>query len=182
MLSRPDVLVLGAGGVLGEAWMMGVLAGIEDAAGVDLRDCEAFVGTSAGAMVAAHLAAGRAPRRPSSVSGTDLEPASSPPMPGFARTAVQWSQRATARPLAAGQYVAPLALAATAPGGALLRAAVLTRVPKPRGSLSGLREQVDRAGARFDGRLRIFAVARRTGRRVVFGTPRAPDAGVGEAV
>ena len=45
---RPDVLVLGGGGVLGEAWMMGVLAGIEDATGFDLRDCEYFVGTSAG--------------------------------------------------------------------------------------------------------------------------------------
>ena len=58
MLSRPDVLVLGGGGVLGEAWMMGVLAGIEDATGFDLRDCESFVGTSAGAIVAAHLVVG----------------------------------------------------------------------------------------------------------------------------
>ena len=33
MLSPPDVLVLGAGGVLGESWLMGVLAGIEDATG-----------------------------------------------------------------------------------------------------------------------------------------------------
>ncbi len=57
MLSRPDVLVLGGGGVLGEAWMMGVLAGIEDATGFDLRRCEYFVGTSAGAIVAALLAA-----------------------------------------------------------------------------------------------------------------------------
>ena len=72
MLTRPDVLVLGAGGVLGEAWMMGVLAGIEDASGFDLRHCEYFLGTSAGAIVAAHLVAGRAPRRPPSV-GTDLE-------------------------------------------------------------------------------------------------------------
>ncbi|MGH2913874.1 MAG: patatin-like phospholipase family protein, partial [Solirubrobacteraceae bacterium] len=60
----PDVLVLGAGGVLGEAWLTGVVAGIEDGAGLDLRECEAFVGTSAGAIVAAGLAAGRSPRRP----------------------------------------------------------------------------------------------------------------------
>ena len=39
--------------------MTGVLAGIEDAAGADLRGVEAFVGTSAGAIVAARLAAGR---------------------------------------------------------------------------------------------------------------------------
>ena len=59
MRSRPDVLVLGGGGVLGEAWMMGVLAGIEDGTGFDLRDCDYYVGTSAGSIVAAHLVAGQ---------------------------------------------------------------------------------------------------------------------------
>ena len=39
--------------------MMGVLAGIEDATGFDLRDCDYYVGTSAGAIVATHLAAGQ---------------------------------------------------------------------------------------------------------------------------
>ena len=62
--AAPDVLVLAGGGVLGEAWMTGVLAGIEDATGTDLRRVEAFVGTSAGSIVAARLAAGRSPRRP----------------------------------------------------------------------------------------------------------------------
>jgi NTE family protein len=66
----PDLLVLAAGGVVGEAWMTGVLAGIEDAAGVDLRRVEGFVGTSAGAMVAARLAAGQRPRRPPSRAQT----------------------------------------------------------------------------------------------------------------
>ena len=60
----PDVLVLAAGGILGEAWMTGVLAGIEDATGADFRDVESFVGTSAGSIVAARLAAGQRPRRP----------------------------------------------------------------------------------------------------------------------
>ena len=60
----PDVLVLAAGGVVGEAWMSGVLAGIEDAGGVDFRRVESFVGTSAGSIVAARLAAGSPPRRP----------------------------------------------------------------------------------------------------------------------
>jgi NTE family protein len=56
--AAPDVLVLAGGGVIGEAWMTGVLAGIEDESGADMRDVEAFVGTSAGAIVAARLAAG----------------------------------------------------------------------------------------------------------------------------
>src|ERR1700735_1796922 len=87
MRSRPDVLVLGGGGVLGEAWMMGVLAGIEDAAGIDMRDCESFVGTSAGSIVAAHLVSGNAPRRPSSV-GTELEVGDRGPARGLAVAAV----------------------------------------------------------------------------------------------
>src|ERR1700704_6249923 len=61
MITPPDVLVLGGGGVLGEAWMMGVLAGVEDATGFDLRECEFFVGTSAGSIASAPLGAGRAP-------------------------------------------------------------------------------------------------------------------------
>ena len=64
MVTRPDVLVLGAGGVLGEAWMNGLLAGLQDATGFDLRQCEYFLGTSAGSIVATRLAAGTSPERP----------------------------------------------------------------------------------------------------------------------
>src|SRR3954452_12321404 len=65
---RPDVLVLAAGGTVGEAWMTGVLAGIEEATGVDFRRSEAIVGTSAGSIVGAALIAGRSPRRPPGTS------------------------------------------------------------------------------------------------------------------
>src|SRR5256885_12999549 len=44
--------------------MTGVLAGLEEAAGVDFREIEAIVGTSAGSIVGASLVAGRSPRRP----------------------------------------------------------------------------------------------------------------------
>ena len=37
MRSRPDVLVLGGGGLLGLEWIMGLLAGIEDATGFDVH-------------------------------------------------------------------------------------------------------------------------------------------------
>ncbi|HEY6525689.1 MAG TPA: patatin-like phospholipase family protein, partial [Solirubrobacteraceae bacterium] len=109
MRTRPDVLVLGGGGVLGEAWMMGVLAGIEDGADVDLRDCESFVGTSAGAIVAAHLVAGNAPRRPSSV-GTELELSTGGPTRGLAVAAVAAARRAGQAAIAASATFAPLAL------------------------------------------------------------------------
>ncbi|HEY2771962.1 MAG TPA: patatin-like phospholipase family protein [Solirubrobacteraceae bacterium] len=181
MVSRPDVLVLGGGGVLGEAWMMGVLAGIEDGTGFDLRGCEHFVGTSAGSIVAAHLVAGNAPRRPPSV-GTEIELAHTQPVSGLAVAAVQAAKRAGAWAMAAASTFAPLALGLAAPGGAVMRAALLRRLPRPTDSLEGLRQRVEDSGARFDGRLRVIAVDRRSGKRVVFGRPGAPRASVGQAV
>ena len=57
------VLVLGGGGVIGVAWESGLAAGLLEHE-VDLRDCQAFVGTSAGAINSAWLASGRLPPRP----------------------------------------------------------------------------------------------------------------------
>jgi NTE family protein len=181
MHSRPDVLVLGGGGVLGEAWMMGVLAGVEDATGFDLRDCESFVGTSAGSIVAAHLVAGRSPRRPSAV-GTELEVGNAQPVRGLAVAAVTAARRAGSYALAASATFAPLALGVAAPGGAVVRALLLRGIPHPPDTLAQLRLRVEQSGARFDGRLRVTAVDRRSGRRVVFGSPSAPTATVAEAV
>ena len=171
----PDVLVLAAGGVVGEAWMTGVLAGIEDAAGVDLRRVEGFVGTSAGAMVAARLAAGQRPRRPP--GRTD---ASAPGEPdtagrGLLRTAARWGWAATA-PLA------PVATALAAPGGAYARSALLARAPDTGRKLTRLHAEIESLGVRFDGRLRLCCVDKRSGRRVVFGAPGAPAASVADAV
>jgi NTE family protein len=53
-------LVLGGGGVIGVAWEAGVANGLFEA-GVDPRAVDVIVGTSAGAMVGAQLAAGRLP-------------------------------------------------------------------------------------------------------------------------
>jgi NTE family protein len=181
MLTRPDVLVLGGGGVLGEAWMQGVLAGIEDGAGFDLRDCEYFVGTSAGSIVAAHLVAGRSPRRPSTV-GSALELAAPQPVRGLAAAGLEAARRAGSLALAASSTLAPLALGVAAPGGAMVRAAVLRRLPRPQERLDDLRRAIEQLGARFDGRLRVIAVERRSGRRAVFGSPGAPAATVGQAV
>ena len=77
---------------------------------------------------------------------------------------------------------APLALAGTAPGGAVARAAALAAVPRGKRSLGGLARLVEQSGASFDGRLRIAAVDRRNGKRVVFGAPGSPDASVAQAV
>jgi NTE family protein len=84
--------------------------------------------------------------------------------------------------LAAGSTFAPLALGLAAPGGAVARAAMLRRLPRPSGNLDDLARHVEASGARFDGRLRVIAVDRRSGRRVVFGAPGAPEATVAQAV
>jgi NTE family protein len=179
--SPPDVLVLGAGGVVGEAWLTGMLSGIEDAAGIDLRRVEHLVGTSAGSIVGAHLMAGQRPRRPDEAADRPGRPDNAASRT-LARTAGSAAKGATAYVWAAGAPILSLGLAAAAPGGAMMRAAVLGRMPRPSRGMGDLSERIERLGARFDGRLRVCAVNRQSGRRVVFGAPGAPRATVGDAV
>jgi NTE family protein len=194
----PDVLVLASGGTLGEAWMSGLLAGIEDATGHDFRATEALIGTSAGSLVAAALVAGQRPRRPEPSTGTlQLESgagaASADVAPGgiaglatrlpISRTALQNIAREAARLAGvAATPLAPMALAVGSTGSTALRAALLGRAPGSDKSLSAIHDGIAETGARFDGRLRVVAVERESGRRVVFGSPGAPDATVAEAV
>ena len=129
-MNRPDVLVLGGGGVLGEAWLRSALAGLEAASGWDLRECDAFVGTSAGSIVAAVLAAGRRPEVAAGVAAAWQEAAE-----GSAATAS--AEPGGLRRLAGGTAaaltapIAPLAAAGLQPGRAALRAAILRRGPTP---------------------------------------------------
>jgi NTE family protein len=177
----PHVLVLGGGGILGEAWMTAVIAGLEDSAGFDARGCDGYVGTSAGSIVAAVLVAGIDPR---SRLGELPE---QPPVPAseLAGEPTLFT-RALELGLAAGAgAAAPLAVAglrATERAGALLRRAALSRVPAGRRSLARLGRELEEAGASWDGRLSVSAVEVESGRRVMFGTPGAPPASVGVAV
>jgi NTE family protein len=166
---NPEVLVLGAGGILGEAWMGGLLAGLRDATGFDARSCEHFVGTSAGSIVAAGLAAG-------------VDPASrlkqlpqQPPVTGEEDTrrsllggALRFGRGAGATAFAP---LAALALRSSAMSGAAVRRAALARVPEGRRSLSGLGNEIARLGLDWDGRLFVVAVDLASGRRVVLGLP-----------
>jgi NTE family protein len=204
MQNRPDILVLGGGGVLGEAWMTGLLAGFEDGSGEKLGRCESFVGTSAGSIVAAKLAAGQPLRRPE----TDPNRLPAVPevrfkrtMPTLLATATEPVRSAAATVLApisgaahslgapmaglALSLSAPFASAAlgiTTPAGALARIAALAVMPEATGSLAELRRHFEAMDLRFDGRLQISAVDRATGRRVMFGAPGAPQATVAESV
>jgi NTE family protein len=113
---------------------------------------------------------------------TEVEVARANPVGPLANAALAAARRAGSYALAAASTFAPLALGLAAPGGALVRAALLQRLPRPRDTLDALRAEVERSGARFDGRLRVVTVDRSTGRRVVFGRPGAPGATVGQAV
>src|SRR3954462_6163632 len=92
-LLRPDVLVLAGGGIVGEAWMQGLLAGVEDAAGVDYRTVERFVGTSAGSTVATRPAPRRRPPRRRAP-----RPGARGPAPRARRPAAAKSRRRRASP------------------------------------------------------------------------------------
>jgi NTE family protein len=183
MQTRPDVLVLGSGGVLGEAWMTGVLAGIEDSSGFELQDCEHFLGTSAGAVVAARLAAARPLRRPPAARDrSDRHEDRKSGTTGATAALLEATRLARAWVAAAGTVFASPALELVAPAGSLARAAALQAVPRPHQTLWRVRDEIDKLALGFDGRLRVVAVQRRTGRRVVFGRPGSPPAAVADAV
>jgi NTE family protein len=176
----PDVLVLGVGGTLGEAWMRGLLSGLEATGGLDFRRCEYFVGSSAGSIVAATLAAGRRPEAGDRAAREWGELAPEPERePGLLERAGAVAGRVG---IAAASPLAPVALAGVAPVGRVVRAGALAAVPRGRRNLGRLGRHLDALGARFDGRLRVSAVDRRTGRRVMFGAPSAPEASVSAAV
>src|SRR3954462_4624571 len=51
-------IVLGGGGVLGAAWMIGALSALRDTCGWQPNDADVLIGTSAGAVLAALLGSG----------------------------------------------------------------------------------------------------------------------------
>jgi NTE family protein len=180
-MRTPDVLVLGGGGILGEAWMSALLAGLDEAEGFDARGCGSYVGTSAGSIVAASLVAGLPP-------GARLGPS-----PGSPEVPLQESsepltalrQALGAAVEFAGAAAAPLAslaFASTAGSGAMVRRTLLRRVSPGSRSLDELGRMIEQTGVRWDGRLRIVAVELETGHRVVFGAPGAPELSVAAAV
>jgi NTE family protein len=181
VILTPDALVLGGGGILGEAWMSAFLAGAEESARFDARECSFYIGTSAGSIVAASLVAGLEPgARLGSLAEQPAIPAEETEQPA---SALRQAFGAAAE--LAGAAAAPLASLAsvsTAAGGAALRRTLLARVPPGRRSLAELGRLVELSGVDWDGRLRVVALQLETGRRVVFGDPGAPSLSVSSAV
>jgi len=181
-------LVLGAGGVVGQAYHAGVLAALENDLGWDPRDSEVIVGTSSGSITASLLRSGVPAaelaawtvRAPLSTEGQLLQELFGDESPRFEpfrpRDLIRrppslpgrhMVQQALLRPWAFRPTTAALAL--LAPG----RADVTEH-------LRPLREVEGEGWPERD--LWVCAVRRRDGRRVVFGRPGSPHVPLSRAV
>ena len=187
MSSPRRAIVLGGGGVLGAAWMIGALAALEDSYGWDPREAEILVGTSAGSVLAGllgcqvsvetlvnHQRGIPAPGDPQ----VDFDPdgASGGPLPPRPKLGIG-STALLARALRNPRRMPPLAvLSGLAPHG--------------RGQLDAVRALIDSAlqlsgsdnGWAPHPATWIVAMDYETGRRVPFGRPGSPPATLGEAV
>src|SRR4051794_38422761 len=174
-------LVLGGGGVVGQAYHSGVLAVLQHDFGFDARDADVIVGTSAGSITGTLLRLGVSPedlaawtvKAPLSsdddvlqhLAGTDVpELAPLRPRDLLGRPAGLPSRHMVRRAVARPWLFRPLAagLALLAPG----RHDIVAQ-------LAALREL---GTGTWPQQLWITAVRRRDGRRVVFGRPGSPRA------
>lgn len=158
-----------------------MLAGLGEAKSFDARECDPYIGTSAGSIVAAMLCAGvdpgsglgKLPEQPA------VPAADGGPPPSHARRLLQ---APAALATTATGPLASIALRSTAPGGRLLRRSALSRVPPGTRSLAELGRTIDESEARWDGRLQVAAVELESGRRVMFDGSGDPEVTVAEAV
>lgn len=189
--ARPDLsfrrpirigLVLGAGGVVGQAYHAGVLAALENDFGFDPRAVDAVVGTSAGSITATLLRLGVSAadlaawtvKAPLSGDGTWLRRMADAPLPELdplrplhllrrppRLPGLHMLRRAVVRPWQFRPMAAALTLLAPGRHDIVAQLAALTDLdttPWPEDDLW------------------ICTVRRRDGRRVVFGRPGAPQA------
>ena len=178
-------LVLGAGGTVGQAYHAGVLAALENDLGWDPRLADVIVGTSAGSITGALLRLGvpaaelaawavHAPLRLDRGAVKEWLSQERPEFPPF--TARHWLRpwRPPSPALVARMLRKPWAV----------RPAVAALTCAPRGKVDLLAH----AGALEDlaedwpEGLRVCAVRRRDGERVVFGAPGAPEASLAAGV
>ena len=180
-------LVLGAGGIVGQAYHAGVLAALEHDLGWDPRTADIIVGSSAGSVTGTLLRVGVpasdlaawAVEAPLSVESAPLLEAlgggEAPEIPPF-----DW--RDALRPW---RTPAPalVARAARRPWRFRPAVAMMTLLPSGRVDITEHTDTLDPivGDAWLDG-LWICATRRRDGRRVVFGRPGSPDAPLTRAV
>jgi len=180
-------LVLGAGGVVGQAYQAGVLAALARHAGWDARQAAVIVGTSAGAITGAALRMGVPPTDlaasiygvPTSTRGgailRRILPTDAGPIPAPSPLSLLRPWRLPSPALITRTVRRPLAFRP--------EVAAVTMIPPGQVDVSerarGLDEHV---GDEWPAGLRICAVRRADGARVVFGRAGAPVARLAPAV
>lgn len=177
--------MLGAGGVVGQAFHAGVLAALEQDIGWDPRTAEVIVGSSAGSVTGATLRLG--------VAAADLAAracgqAVSPAGAAFF-DAIDGADQALPGPSVAAllrgwQLPSPALLTRTIrrPWAARATAMASTLLPSGRYDLRERTQVLDRLGNGWPSGLWLCAARRDTGRRVVFGRSGSPTARISEAV
>lgn len=175
---------MAAGGLVGQAFHLGVLSALQEITGFDARRVQTLVGTSAGSLVAAGLSAG--------LSADDLIAAvTGEPMSADGQRVIGARPRALRMPDLPEPdprrgLLAPQAVLAAARRPWKVRPIAVASALLPRGRTPtdmiarGLHSLHGDTWPERD--LRICAVRARDARRVVFGTSRAPATDVGTAV
>jgi NTE family protein len=179
-------LVLGAGGILGAAWIAGALPAVEDFCDGSLADADLVVGTSAGSVLAAALRCGVPVDSVVShdhaanamlAGGFDRESGPLPPFPRLGLGSPRLLMRAARTPGRIGAGVAASAL-----------------LPPGRGRHDSLANLLESITSRADGRLLvgdppwprdptwIMCIDYDSGDRVAFGRDDSPTASLSEAV
>jgi NTE family protein len=182
-------VVLGAGGVLGAAWMAGALGALEERIGRSLRDVDLMVGTSAGAVLAAALRCGMdvdaivAHQRGAAhaalplLSDLDRDSGRLPPLPRLALGSTRLLASTARAPHRVHPWVAASALV---PQGRARHRSLSTLLH------ALLAHSTDAArSAAWEwatGDTWVMAVDYDTGRRVAFGRPGAPAVPLPDAV
>lgn len=178
--------MLGAGGLTGQAFHLGVLTALQELVGFDGRRAGVVVGTSAGSLVAAGLAGGLSAHdqlavlsgEPVSEEGRQLLRATR------ARAAAFPTQQTDDLPVGR-RPLAPSAVLAAArrPWSVRPGAVVSGLLPAGRTSTESISRGVRKLhGQEWPTSLRVCAVRAHDARRVVFGAPGSPRADVGAAV
>jgi NTE family protein len=181
---RRTALVLGAGGVLGAAWMTGALACLADRLPCAVGDVDLVVGTSAGSVLAAALRC-RAPfeemvawqrGQATGLLGESAALAAQdgplPPMPRWRFGSVPLACAALLTPHRVPPWVAA---SAWLPHGRGRHTAL-------RSLVTGLHQRAGQLTPWVDDHTWIAAVDYHTGQRVLFGREGAPPASLPEAV
>ncbi|MEV4614059.1 patatin-like phospholipase family protein [Kitasatospora sp. NPDC049258] len=178
-------LVLGGGGMLGAAWTVGALCAVEEITGWRPGSAEVLLGTSAGALLSALLAAGV---QPAELRDHQLgRPVTAGPLVGidFDYDTVVGGALPP-RPQAGIGSPGLLRDVVRHPRDYPFLTMVSAAVPPGRGSVAPIgdlvRELLGDGDWPAGSGLRVAAVDYRSGHRVAFGDPDAPVAGVAEAV